>query len=107
MDCYRARTLRLEFGLAAALQIQNIGVGHAAVVNLARCHGATPIVRGAACSSDVHAPFSGSLARAPLLVCSHKRGSPFIQDALGDSRQRLPCAAGDQRDYCALVIRIE
>ena len=54
-------------------QIQNVGVGHAAVVDFARGHAARSVTAGTAGASDIDAALGSLLARPAIVVCSHKR----------------------------------
>ena len=94
-------------GECEKLQIQNVGVGEAGVVEVARSHWADAVVPCSAGSGDVDAAFGGALARAAVVIRGDDGGRPLAEHALGDSRQRLPRAAGDQRDESALMICVE
>ena len=93
--------------MARPLQIQNVGIGHAAVVDVARSHRARTVAARAAGAGDVHAAFGGMLAGAAIVIGGDNRRGPLAEDALGDARQRLARAAGDERDERALMFGIQ
>ena len=65
------------------LQIEDVGVGHAGVVDAAGGGGAAG-AGGAACAGDVDAALGGVLACAAVVVGGDDGGRPLIEDAFGD-----------------------
>src|SRR5271163_4268684 len=96
-----------SLAVSSSLQIQNIGIGHAAVVNVARSHGARSVAAVAAGAGDVHAMLGGALAGAAIVVGGDEGRGPFVEDALGDAGQRLARSAGDERNQRELMIGVE
>ena len=86
-----------------SLQIQNVGVGEALVVDVARRERLAIDAVGGRGAGDVHALRGGFVARQAFAIRADDASGPFADDALGDRGQRLLGAASDERDDGALM----
>src|SRR5579872_5568939 len=92
---------------SSELEIQDVGVGHARIVDVAWPERTPAVVPCPARSGDVHAALSGALPGSTVMIRRDDCRGPFVEHALGNARQGLTRAARNQRDDCALMVRVE